>query len=45
VVRKDVEPGDLGMNVTPQRNIADWVLKQRSETDSAKAAKLAKDND
>jgi bifunctional UDP-N-acetylglucosamine pyrophosphorylase/glucosamine-1-phosphate N-acetyltransferase len=45
VVRKDVEPGDLGMNVAPQRNVADWVLQNRAETDSAKAAKLAKDND
>jgi bifunctional UDP-N-acetylglucosamine pyrophosphorylase/glucosamine-1-phosphate N-acetyltransferase len=44
VVRKDVEPGALAMNVAPQRNLADWVLAQRPGTDSATAAKLAKDS-
>jgi bifunctional UDP-N-acetylglucosamine pyrophosphorylase/glucosamine-1-phosphate N-acetyltransferase len=37
-VRKDVASGDLGMNVTPQRNIADWVLQNRPGTKAAQAA-------
>lgn len=37
-VRKDVASGDLGMNVTPQRNIADWVLQNRPGTKAAEAA-------
>jgi bifunctional UDP-N-acetylglucosamine pyrophosphorylase/glucosamine-1-phosphate N-acetyltransferase len=37
-VRKDVASGDLGMNVTPQRNIADWVLQHRPGTKAAQAA-------
>ena len=41
-VRKDVAPGDLGMNVTPQRNIAEWVLSHRPGTKSADAATKAK---
>jgi bifunctional UDP-N-acetylglucosamine pyrophosphorylase/glucosamine-1-phosphate N-acetyltransferase len=43
VVRKDVKPGDLGMNVAPQRNLADWVLAKRSNTAAADAAKKAKE--
>jgi bifunctional UDP-N-acetylglucosamine pyrophosphorylase/glucosamine-1-phosphate N-acetyltransferase len=43
VVRKDVAPGDLGMNVAPQRNIADWVIQKRPGTKSSEAA--AKSND
>jgi DNA polymerase-3 subunit beta len=43
VVRKDVAPGDLGMNVAPQRNIADWVISKRPGTKSSEAA--AKSND
>ncbi|CAB4857193.1 unannotated protein [freshwater metagenome] len=43
VVRKDVAPGDLGMNVAPQRNIADWVISKRPGTTSSEAA--AKSND
>ncbi|NBR64771.1 MAG: bifunctional UDP-N-acetylglucosamine diphosphorylase/glucosamine-1-phosphate N-acetyltransferase GlmU [Actinobacteria bacterium] len=43
VVRKDVEPGALGMNVAPQRNLADWVLDKRATTKSAEAAKKAKE--
>jgi len=43
VVRKDVEPGDLAMNVAPQRNISDWVLTKRAETNSAAAARKAKE--
>jgi bifunctional UDP-N-acetylglucosamine pyrophosphorylase/glucosamine-1-phosphate N-acetyltransferase len=42
VVRSNVEPGDLGMNVAPQRNIADWVLSKREGTAAAEAAKQAK---
>ena len=42
VVRKDVEPGDLGMNVAPQRNIADWVLQKRPGSAAAEAAKDSK---
>lgn len=38
VVRKDVAPGELGMNVAPQRSIADWVIKKRPGTKSAEAA-------
>jgi len=42
VVRKDVQPGDLAMNVAPQRSIANWVLAKRGDTNSAEAAKKAK---
>jgi bifunctional UDP-N-acetylglucosamine pyrophosphorylase/glucosamine-1-phosphate N-acetyltransferase len=41
-VRKDVASGDLGMNVTPQRNIADWVLQNRPGTKAAQAAEQDK---
>lgn len=43
VVRKDVGAGDLAMNLSPQKNLAGWVLAKRAETDSAKAAKKAKE--
>jgi bifunctional UDP-N-acetylglucosamine pyrophosphorylase / glucosamine-1-phosphate N-acetyltransferase len=43
VVRRDVKPGDLGLNVAPQKNIADWVLTKREGTDAAKAAQAARD--
>jgi len=42
VVRRDVKPGDLGMNVAPQKNIADWVLAKREGSDAAKAAITAR---
>ena len=42
VVRRSVEPGDLAMNVAPQRNIADWVLSKREGTAAAQAAQQAK---
>lgn len=42
VIRKDVAPGDLAMNVAPQRNIVDWVIAQRSGTKSAEAAQKSK---
>lgn len=38
-IRRDVEPGALAMNPTPQKNLADWVLEKRPGSDSAKAAK------
>jgi len=41
VVRKDVEPGSLAMNVAPQRNLAEWVIAKRPNTASADAAKKA----
>lgn len=41
VVRKDVEAGSLAMSVAPQRNLADWVISNRSNTASADAAKKA----
>lgn len=41
-VRKDVASGDLGMNVTSQRNIADWVLSNRPGTKAAQAAEQDK---
>jgi bifunctional UDP-N-acetylglucosamine pyrophosphorylase/glucosamine-1-phosphate N-acetyltransferase len=41
VVRKDVKPGELAMNVAPQRNLADWVIAKRPNTASADAAKKA----
>jgi bifunctional UDP-N-acetylglucosamine pyrophosphorylase/glucosamine-1-phosphate N-acetyltransferase len=42
VVRRDVEPGALAMNVAPQRNLADWVLEKRSGSKAAQAAESAK---
>lgn len=42
VVRKDVAPGELGMNVAPQRSIADWVINKRPGTKSAEAASKSK---
>jgi bifunctional UDP-N-acetylglucosamine pyrophosphorylase/glucosamine-1-phosphate N-acetyltransferase len=42
VVRKDVAPGELGMNVAPQRSIADWVIAKRPGTKSAEAASKKK---
>jgi bifunctional UDP-N-acetylglucosamine pyrophosphorylase/glucosamine-1-phosphate N-acetyltransferase len=41
VVRKDVEPGALAMNIAPQRNLAEWVIAKRPNTASADAAKKA----
>ncbi|CAG7611680.1 bifunctional UDP-N-acetylglucosamine diphosphorylase/glucosamine-1-phosphate N-acetyltransferase GlmU [Leucobacter soli] len=38
VVRKDVPPGSLAMNVAPQRNIEGWVAEHRPDTSSARAA-------
>jgi len=38
VVRKDVPPGSLAMNVAPQRNLEGWVAEHRPGTSSARAA-------
>ncbi|PJJ62148.1 bifunctional UDP-N-acetylglucosamine diphosphorylase/glucosamine-1-phosphate N-acetyltransferase GlmU [Compostimonas suwonensis] len=38
VVRKDVPPGALAINVAPQRNMAGWVEANRPGTDAARAA-------
>ncbi|MFM2321066.1 MAG: hypothetical protein RL612_213 [Actinomycetota bacterium] len=42
VVRRDVEPGALGLNVAPQKNLADWVLQKRPGSKAAEAAQKAK---
>lgn len=42
VVRKDVEAGDLAMNVSPQRNLPDWVIAKRPGSAAADAAQKAK---
>lgn len=42
VVRKDVKPGELAMNVAPQRNLADWVIAKRAGSKAAEAAQKAK---
>jgi bifunctional UDP-N-acetylglucosamine pyrophosphorylase/glucosamine-1-phosphate N-acetyltransferase len=41
VVRKDVPPGALAINVSPQRNLLGWVYEKRAGTASAKAAAAA----
>ncbi len=41
VVREDVPPGALAINIAPQRNIADWTLVKRAGTPSAEAAARA----
>jgi bifunctional UDP-N-acetylglucosamine pyrophosphorylase/glucosamine-1-phosphate N-acetyltransferase len=38
VVRKDVPPGALAINVAPQRNIEGWVASNRPGTEAARAA-------
>lgn len=38
VVRKDVPPGALAINVAPQRNMAGWVEANRAGTAAARAA-------
>ena len=42
VVRRSVNPGELAMNVAPQRNLADWVIAKRPGTQAAEAAQKAK---
>jgi len=41
VVRKDVPPGALAVNVAPQRNLEGWVERKRPGTQSAEAARAA----
>lgn len=42
IVRRDVAPGELAMNVAPQRNLADWVIQKRPGSAAATAAEAAK---
>jgi bifunctional UDP-N-acetylglucosamine pyrophosphorylase/glucosamine-1-phosphate N-acetyltransferase len=42
VLRDDVPPGALAVSAGPQRNIEDWVLRNRPDSDSAKAAARAR---
>lgn len=42
VVRKSVAPGELAMNVAPQRGIADWVIQKRPGSKAADAASKSK---
>lgn len=44
VVRKDVNSGELAMNVAPQRNLAGWVVAKRPGSKAAEAAQKAKEN-
>jgi len=44
VVRKNVPPGALAINVSPQRNLLGWVQEKRAGTGSAKAAASAGDS-
>ena len=37
-IRRNVEPGALALNPTPQKNLAGWVLENRPGSASAKAA-------
>lgn len=37
-IRRNVEPGALALNPSPQKNMAGWVLEQRPGSASAKAA-------
>jgi bifunctional UDP-N-acetylglucosamine pyrophosphorylase/glucosamine-1-phosphate N-acetyltransferase len=41
VVRKDVPPGALAVNVAPQRNLEGWVAEHRSGSAAADAAAAA----
>ncbi len=41
VIRKDVPPGALAVNVSPQRNIYGWVVDKRPGTAAAEAAAAA----
>ena len=41
VVRKDVPPGALAVNVAPQRNLDGWVETNRAGTAAASAAAAA----
>jgi bifunctional UDP-N-acetylglucosamine pyrophosphorylase/glucosamine-1-phosphate N-acetyltransferase len=41
VIKRDVPPGALAVSAAEQRNIEDWVLRRRPESDSAAAARKA----
>ncbi len=41
VIRKDVPPGALAINVAPQRNIEGWAQSRRPGTPQAEAAEAA----
>ncbi|MGL4175316.1 MAG: bifunctional UDP-N-acetylglucosamine diphosphorylase/glucosamine-1-phosphate N-acetyltransferase GlmU [Dermatophilaceae bacterium] len=41
VIRKDVPPGALAINVAPQRNLEGWVEQHRPGTPAAEAARAA----
>ncbi len=43
VIRGDVPPGALAVNVAPQRNLAEWVFDNRPRSSSAVAAQAAID--
>lgn len=43
VLRRDVPPGALSVNVAPQRNVDGWVLRNRAGTAAAQAAQEALD--
>ncbi|MGA0865868.1 MAG: bifunctional UDP-N-acetylglucosamine diphosphorylase/glucosamine-1-phosphate N-acetyltransferase GlmU [Candidatus Nanopelagicaceae bacterium] len=43
VITEDVPPGAMGVGRSRQSNIIDWVLRRRSNTKSAEAAKKAAD--
>lgn len=45
VVREDVPPGALAINVSPQRNIEGWTERKRPGTPSADAAARANDRE
>lgn len=42
-IRRDVEPGALALNTTPQKNLAGWVLEKRPGSKSAEAAQRSSD--
>lgn len=42
-IRRDVEPGALALNTTPQKNLAGWVLDKRPGSKSAEAAQRSSD--
>jgi bifunctional UDP-N-acetylglucosamine pyrophosphorylase / glucosamine-1-phosphate N-acetyltransferase len=44
VVRRDVPPGALAINVAPQRNMLGWVYDKRAGTSSARAAAAANED-
>ena len=45
VLRDDVPPGALAISAGHQRNIEDWVLHNRPDSDSARAAREAQEKD